>query len=189
MARHWCTQINRSLLNDRFCGCKWSKIKTNFERQSVYMTLRQSQHRLQLTMFDVDTGLGFNMCIMGHWCPAIMFGCGARAGGQNTEIWETTYCFVGMRSHIRMTTKHGKCECGQMWEEIMSKWTCPTMLVVLDLHYQSGENCHFHGYCNNSKSDNPTRLTWTRFPSNLHYMWLHSVKKMRCLQYLIYAIN
>ena len=53
------SQINWSLLNDRFCGCKWSKVETNFEHQSVCRTSRQSQRRsggLQLTIFDINTG-------------------------------------------------------------------------------------------------------------------------------------
>ena len=34
------SQMKRSLVDDWFCGCKWSKIEINSEHQSVYKTSR-----------------------------------------------------------------------------------------------------------------------------------------------------
>ena len=40
LTQNWETMWLWNVLKDWFCGCKWSKIETNFEHQDVYKTLR-----------------------------------------------------------------------------------------------------------------------------------------------------
>ena len=82
------SQIDRSLLKDWFCGCKWSKKKKKPTPNIKVCTRHRDHFSAALIAFNwpfltLTRALGFDRYTMGHQCPAITFNwlCG------RSKIW------------------------------------------------------------------------------------------------------